>query len=66
MLAEAIFRVPVGDLFAGVYEKAERAAARRARLMKKRVGAGRRSSDRKLKLLAEMAQGRGSKNDLSA
>lgn len=63
---EAIFQAPVSELFAGVYGKAERAAIRRARLMKKRIGTGRRCSDRKLKLLAEMAQGRGLNNDLPA
>ena len=58
--------MPVSELFAGVYEKAERDTARRARLMKKRVGRRGSCSDRKLKLLTEMAQGRGSKNDLAA
>lgn len=63
---EAILRAPVSELFAGLYEKAEHAAARRAKLMKRRLRTGGRYSDRKLKLLAEMAQGRGSKNELAA
>jgi DNA-binding XRE family transcriptional regulator len=63
---EAIFRAPVSELFAGIYEKAERATARRARLIKKRLRTGGRRSDRKLKLLAEIARDRGSKNELAA
>ena len=35
---EAIFGLSVRELFAGVYERAERAAARRARLLRKQVG----------------------------
>src|ERR1700683_4916095 len=58
---EAVFQAPVSELFAGVYEKAERAAARRAKLLRKRLGTNGKSSDRKIKLLAEMAQGRRSK-----
>jgi DNA-binding XRE family transcriptional regulator len=60
---EAIFRAPVAELFAGMYERAERAAARRARLMKKRLGRGRNCSDRKLRLLAEIAPEKRSKNN---
>lgn len=63
---EAIFQKPVSELFAGVYERAERTAARRARLMKKRLGRCGSCSDRKLKVLAEMTLSRGSRNDLSA
>jgi DNA-binding XRE family transcriptional regulator len=63
---EAIFRVPVSELFAGVYERAEHAATRHARLMKKRLGTGGRCSDRKLKLLAEIAPDERSKNNLAA
>jgi DNA-binding XRE family transcriptional regulator len=63
---QAIFHAPVSDLFAGVYEKAERAAERRARIMKKRVGRSGSCSDRKLKLLAEIAPDERSKNELAA
>ncbi len=63
---EGIFRAPVSELFAGVYEKAKRAATRRARLMRKRLGTRGPCSDRQLKLLAEIVEGQGSKNDLAA
>ena len=34
---EVIFGVPVRELFAGVYERAERATARRVRLFSKKI-----------------------------
>jgi DNA-binding XRE family transcriptional regulator len=38
---EAIYGIPVRELFAGVYERVERAAARRAWHLSKRIGAER-------------------------
>jgi len=52
---EAIFGISVRELFAGVYQRVERAARRRAQLLRKRVG--RVTSERigKLKILGEAA-----------
>jgi DNA-binding XRE family transcriptional regulator len=55
LVYEAIFRTPVRELFAGIYEKAERSAARRARLLRKRLLAGGRCTMPKLKLLDALA-----------
>ena len=38
LACEAIFGVPVRELFAGVYERAERTVARRGRCLNKRIG----------------------------
>jgi hypothetical protein len=55
LVYEAVFRTPVRELFAGIYEKAERSAARRARLLRKRLLAGGRCTQPKLKLLDALA-----------
>jgi len=36
---EALFKVPTRELFAGIYEKAEKAAVRRTRLLLRKLGA---------------------------
>jgi DNA-binding XRE family transcriptional regulator len=52
---EAIFRTPVRELFAGIYEKAERSAARRACLLRKRLLTAGHYAEAKLKLLNALA-----------
>jgi transcriptional regulator with XRE-family HTH domain len=54
---EALFGVPVRELFAGVSARAERMTRRRARLLKKRLEATGRCSDRLLGLLGDVAPG---------
>jgi len=51
---EAILGTPARDLFAGVYARAEQSAARRARLLQKRLIANGHCSARKLKILEEV------------
>jgi len=58
---EAIFGVPVRELFAGVSARAERMTQRRARLLKKRLDATGRRSDHLVELLGEVAPGEESK-----
>ncbi len=52
---QAIFRAPVSDLFAGVYQGAETRTIRRARLLHKRLGKDARCPAAKLKLLNDLA-----------
>jgi DNA-binding XRE family transcriptional regulator len=54
---EAIFDVPVRELFAGVSARAERLARRRACLLRNRLNASGRRSDQLLRLLGEVAPG---------
>ena len=58
---EAIFGVPVRELFAGVSERAECMTRRRARLLKKRPDGTGRRSDHLVELLGEVAPGEKSK-----
>ena len=52
---EAIFRLPVSDLFAGVYHTAEARTVRRARLLHKSLAKDANCPTAKLKLLTELA-----------
>jgi transcriptional regulator with XRE-family HTH domain len=55
---EAIFGIPTRELFAGVYQRAERNAHRRARLLQKRIGPLASERIAKLKILGEVATDR--------
>lgn len=63
---EVIYGTPVKELFAGMYARAERAAARRARVLEKRLAAGRRLSFRKVAILGGRAPDRSAPSDLAA
>jgi transcriptional regulator with XRE-family HTH domain len=52
---EAILGVPARELFAGVYQRAERSARRRAQLLKKRAALPGPERIAKLKILGEVA-----------
>ena len=58
---EALFGVPVRELFAGVSARAERRTRQRARLLEKRLKTSGRRSDQLLRLLGEVAPGEDSK-----
>jgi transcriptional regulator with XRE-family HTH domain len=50
---EAIFGISVRELFAGVYQRVERVARRRAQLLQKRIGPVASERIAKLKILGE-------------
>jgi hypothetical protein len=58
---EALFGVPVRELFAGVSARAERTTRRRAHLLSKRLDATGRRSDHLVELLGEVAPGEDAK-----
>jgi transcriptional regulator with XRE-family HTH domain len=57
LACEAIYGVPVKELFAGVSARAERLVRRRARFLKKHLDAGSCGSDRLQRALGEVAPG---------
>jgi transcriptional regulator with XRE-family HTH domain len=61
LACEAIYGVPVKELFAGVSAKAEGLVRRRARLLKKRLDASGCCSDRLQRVLGEVAPAEESK-----
>lgn len=64
---EAVLGVPVRELFAGVYERAERSAVRRARLLSKRLASsGMSPASRKSELLRSLARKRETNDALAA
>ena len=61
LACKAVFRVPVEDLFAGIYQKVERVTSKRARLLARKISRAtpENMATRKLEILKAISSGSG-------